>query len=176
MSVLHLPRPDGMDRNEYSFALMDRMPKALRQCVYEFSFPVVMAFVNAGITNPGTISNLIREVWAGARSSRQGNDKAASLDWMLLQAGAEIGAAELCRLLANESMMIVPKAPTREMIMASMSEVSGFNVKCTKYDKHRLRLTAALVAGSEYFQQLRDYRANLVSRPSAGNRKKDPAA
>jgi hypothetical protein len=41
-------------------------------------------------------------------------------------------------------MVIVPIDPTRAMIDASLSEVSGFNVRVTKEEKHRRRLKAAL--------------------------------
>jgi hypothetical protein len=67
-----------------------------------------------------------------------------TLDVLLAQ--GPINAATLRRVLASHSMVIVPVCPTREMTDASMAEVSGYNVRCSKEEKHRRRLHAALSA------------------------------
>lgn len=144
----------GVDRASKQFAEIERFPAELRQCVHEYGYPIIKQFICCGITKPGQIHNLMREIWEGARSSRQSRQRSGILDWLLIQAGAEITAAELCRALRASNLIIVPTTPTKAMIEASMATVSGFNLKVTKMDKHRLRLLAALDAGGNYFDDM----------------------
>lgn len=137
---------------EKSFDHTDAMSPAMRQCVHEYGYAVVNACLVAGIRTHGQIHQLVREVWEGARQPRQRRPRGGTLDWLLLQAGAQISAAELSRVLKNNNLAIVPLEPTRQMLAASIAEVSGFNVQCTKTEKHRRRLTAALKAGSNYLE------------------------
>lgn len=44
-------------------------------------------------------------------------------------------------------MCVMPREPTPAMIEASMATVSNHDVDVDKYEKHRLRLRAALKAG-----------------------------
>jgi len=119
------------------------MSSGLRECVHEFGLPIVTACLQFGVRNPAHIRQLVREVWAGARQHGQRSGVVGTLDWLLIQAGVPISGAGLRRLIGN-SMVIVPIDPTRAMIDASLSEVSGFNVRVTKEEKHRRRLKAAL--------------------------------
>ena len=133
---------------------VDRMPPNLRQCAHEYGYAIVEACLQAGVRDPRKIRNLVREIWAGARQPGQktsGNRNATMdhLDWILLQAGAEISAAKLVRFLHDFNWTISPLYPNVAMINASLAEVSGYNERMTKTEKHRRRLAAALKAGSK---------------------------
>lgn len=122
------------------------MPPELRALVHEFGYAIVNAFLVCGVRKVSTIRHLVMEVWAGARQPSQVGGAEGTLDWVLMQAGAEINAAKLERLLADFNLRIVPAEPSREMIEASMAEVSDFTQRITKREKHRRRLTAAIKA------------------------------
>lgn len=131
----------------------DNMSPELRACVHEFGFAIVHAFVTSGITTPRTIRRLVQECWMGARQPAQRNRVGRShspvlesLDWVMIQAGSEIGAKALLRVLWENNMVIVPREPSSVMVEASMKEVSGFNVRCTTIEKHKRRLRAAIAA------------------------------
>lgn len=141
-------------RAEKVFDTIDNMPADLRQCVHEYGFAIVSSCIQAGVTRPAIIHQLVREIWEGARSSRQGRARSGMLDWLLLQAGAEINTIELCRVLKSSNLLILPVGPTKKMIDASLAEVSGFNQRVTKFEKHELRLKAALRAGESYFEDI----------------------
>jgi len=134
------------------FEIIDGWEPGLRQCVHEYGFPIVWQCVSLGIRKPSTIHQLVREIWDGARNSRQGRPRCGMLDWLLVQAGAEITAPELVRVLRNSNLLIVPRCPTQEMIAASMSVLNDHSVLCTKRQKHEMRLRAALVEGNRYFE------------------------
>lgn len=133
---------------------VDSMPADLRQCVHEYGYAIVNSCINAGVTRPAIVHQLVREIWEGARASRQGRTRSGMLDWLLLQAGAEITAAELCRVLRHSNLVILPLSPTKKMIEASMAEVSGGNERMTKRDKHIRRLIAALKSEENYFEAI----------------------
>lgn len=137
-----------------SLEAVDKMPSELRACVHEFGYAIVNAFVIAGISNPATIRRLVFECWNGARQPRQrgGLNKSHSpvldqLDWILVQAKAEINAKALIRLLDQNSMVIVPKEPSPAMVRASMDAVHHMGV-VSKSVKHTNRLRAAIRAGA----------------------------
>lgn len=139
-------------RQEHSFELVDGMTPGLRECVHEYGFAIVNACLQAKVRNPATIHQLVREIWEGARQPRQRRPRGGTLDWLLLQAGAQVSAAQLSRVLKNNDLAIVPLTPTRQMLAASIAEVSNFNVVCTRTEKHRRRIVAAVRAGSAYFE------------------------
>lgn len=133
------------------------MSPALRQCVHEYGFAIVHAFMESGIKNPKHIHNLVREIWAGARqpNQRQRKDwdkkKRPSLvlehiDWILIQAGAEVSAATLVRVLWSHGMAIIPRSPSEPMVDASLNALEEVGY-VTKRQKHTLRLRAAITAG-----------------------------
>jgi hypothetical protein len=76
------------------------------------------------------------------------------LDWLLVQAKAEISAPELSRVFASQNLLIIPQMPTAPMVEASLAAVSGHTIVCTKREKHRLRLVAALAAEPNYLDRL----------------------
>lgn len=124
--------------------VVDLMPGNLRQCVHEFGLPIVTALTKHGIKNPQHIREIVREVWAGSRQEGQRADTMNAIDCLL---GREaLSARGLLRLLADNNRMIVSVEPTRVMLDASLAEVSGHNIRCTKEKKHRRRLRAALRA------------------------------
>ena len=99
------------------------------------------------MTDPRRIRQLVHVIWEGARQQGQRTTNLHTLDWLLIQAGADVSAAALLRLLEAKSYALVPVSPTRAMLAASLAEVSGHNVRVTKEEKHRRRLRAALMAG-----------------------------
>lgn len=133
-----------------SFNRIDAMPSDLRGCVHEFGEPIVIACLQAGVSSPARIRQLVTEIWEGARQHKQRRPTLGTLDWVLVQAGAAINAKTLVRVLRANHHFIVPRTPTNEMIDASMREVSGFDVICTKTEKHRRRLRAAIAAGVKH--------------------------
>lgn len=133
-----------------SFERVDRLNPAMRACVHEFGEPIVTACVLAGVKDPRRIRQLVREIWDGARQPMQTRPRLGSLDWVLQQAGAQISAKTLIRILRDNSHYLVPLDPSKEMIDASMNTVSGFNMRITKREKHQLRLRAAIEAGVKH--------------------------
>jgi hypothetical protein len=133
-----------------SFSRIDAMSPELRACVHEFGEPIVSACLQAGVRRPNVIRQLVREIWAGARQLLQRQPTLGSLDWILTQAGAQISAKTLVRILRDNGHYIVPLDPTAPMVEASMAEVSNFDVRCTKRDKHQRRLRAAIKAGVKH--------------------------
>lgn len=131
---------------------VDKMPPALRALVHEYGFAIVHAMVEAGIKDPAKIHHLVGEVWAGARQPAQrtgrGNRRSpvlAQLDWLLLQAGCEITAETLVRVLDRSNLMIVTCEPSDVMVEASLDAVHHMG-RVTKSEKHRNRLRGALAA------------------------------
>jgi hypothetical protein len=141
-----------VDRRERSFDDIEHMSPDLRACVHEYGYAIVKACQQCGVNRPANIHQLVREIWDGARQPAQKRGKGCTLDWILIQAGANISADTLLRVLENSSLAIVPLTPTREMIEASKAEVSGFNQVCTKSEKHRLRLMAAIKVGAAWLR------------------------
>jgi len=138
------------ERTERSFEDIEAMPPALRQCVHEYGYAIVQACLQCGVTNPNNIHQLVREIWDGARQPKQRRPRGGSLDWILIQAGAEISAATLVRVLAQNNLHIVPADPTTAMVEASKAEVSDFCERVTKTEKHRRRLRAAIKVGGKH--------------------------
>lgn len=125
---------------------VDALAPGLRDCVHEFGYPIVHACLNAGVTNPKAIRVLVKEVWGGARQEGQKSGARNTIDWLLIQSGAGISSKTLNRILNENNLAIVPCSPTRAMLDASMREVSGHNIRCTREEKHRRRLIAAVRA------------------------------
>lgn len=124
----------------------DRLPPQVRECVHEFGLPIVTVCLKHGINSPAKIRELVREIWAGARQTGQRNDTRGTLDWLLMQAGAAISARTLYRTLADNNLAVVSTELTKRMLAASIAEVSGHNILCTKEEKHRRRFRAAIRA------------------------------
>jgi hypothetical protein len=139
-------------RLENSLRATDAMSPELRQCVHEYGYAIVNACFVAGVRRPSSIHALVREIWEGARQPRQTRNTGGTLDWLLLQAGAQISVAELNRVLGNNSLAIMPIEPTTLMVEASMAQVSGGGQLMTKREKHRRRLKAALAVGAQHLE------------------------
>lgn len=139
-------------RREKSFARVEELPPELRECVHEFGVAIVEVCLQAKIKSAPLIRQLVMEIWAGARQTGQAGGVEGTLDWVLAQAGANITAARLEAVLRDFSLRIVPEKPTTEMIEASMAEVSGFNQRVTKREKHERRLMAAVKACRSRFR------------------------
>lgn len=108
-------------------ARIDSMPKEIRELIHEYGLTVVQAFLDLGVTRPTSIRHLIRQVQTGS------NDP-----------GTAIGGTGM---IGGRAMCVMPREPTPAMIEASMATVSNHDVDVDKYEKHRLRLRAALKAG-----------------------------
>lgn len=145
----------AFQRIENSLRATDEMSPGLRACVHEYGYAIVRACYEAGVRRPAAIHELVREIWEGARQPRQTRNVGGTLDWLLLQAGAQISAAELSRVLQNNSLAIMPTEPTTRMVEASMAEVSGGGQLMTKREKHRRRLVAALKVGAQHLEPRR---------------------
>jgi hypothetical protein len=145
------------DRRFKSLDRMDAMPAELRDCVHEFGLVIVEVLVKHGVRSPKAIREIVKEIWLGPRQEGQKNDAATAIDWLLCQSGNMISAKTFYRMLAENNMTIVKVEPTRAMIEASLAEVSGHNIRCTKQEKHTRRLRAALRAAMQQgeFQRLR---------------------
>jgi len=130
-----------------SMDTFDGLSAPLREVARDFGLPIVLACARHGITNPRHIAELVKEIWLGARQGGQRSDAVQSMDWLLLQSGASTTGRQLIRFLAENNVAVVKAEPTRAMIDASLNAVSGFNVRCTKDEKHIRRLRAALRAG-----------------------------
>lgn len=127
--------------------IVDRMPGDLRECVHEFGLPIVAVLTRHGVKDPKAIREIVKEIWLGPRQGGQTGGALKTLDVIL--ARGPISFKALSRMLADCTYVIAPLTPTKAMIDASLAEVSGHNVLCSKQDKHRLRLMAALKAASQ---------------------------
>lgn len=132
----------------------DQLPAELRSLVHEYGLAIVRVCLKHGITRPNVIHELVREIWTGARQTSQPRAPSSTLDWYFTQVGADINTATLLRLLSNQNLIIVPRSPTVRMIEASMTTIANFDQKVTKQQKHKLRLEAALLAGSKHLLRL----------------------
>lgn len=121
---------------------VDEWSPGMRQCVHEYGYPIVRMFMNAGVYSPRHIHMLVNEIWRGARQEGQRGGALDAAD-SLLSRGV-LNTKTLVRFLGESDLVIATVNPTKSMVAASMAEVSGFNVRCTREEKHRLRLTAAL--------------------------------
>lgn len=142
-----------MRRRDESLRQTDMMPGPLRECVHEFGFAIVDQCRMFGIKEPARIRQLVRTVWDGARSpvdrphSTGGSHTLGHLDWLLIQAGAQLTAPQLIRLLWDHGMAVIPKEPSELMVQASIDETGKMGL-VSKKDKHRLRLRAAIRAAA----------------------------
>lgn len=133
----------------------DVMTPGLRQCVHEFGFAIVTACVESGVTEPAKIRHLVFEIWQGARHGQQksngqpGAKPLNFLDWVLTQAGAQINAARLLRVLWQQGFVIVPREPSPIMDTASMDAIKTLGL-LTKQKKHHVRLRAAIMAATKH--------------------------
>jgi len=109
-------------------ARIDAMPREIRELVHEFGLTMVQAFLDQKITKPNAIRHLILQVQRG------------SLD---------TGSAEGNRGWAQQGrvMVLVPQEPTPAMVHASMATVANHDMVVDKFEKHKLRLKAAIKAG-----------------------------
>lgn len=132
----------------------DNLSPGLRACVHEFGSAIVQAFLLAGIKDPKRIRILVHECWEGARQPAQRNRVGRlrspvidNLDWILVQAKAEITAERLLRVLWQHSMVIVPREPSTVMVDASMNALKEMGL-VSKSQKHLIRLRAAIKASA----------------------------
>jgi hypothetical protein len=134
-----------------SLQRVDAMPKGLRECVHEFGLPIVEILTKFGIKNPAHIREVVMMIWQGPRAGagRQGASALNTVDWVLSRSVGEVSIKGLLRTLHDGNLCIAPRDPTAAMIDASMNEVSSYNVVCTKREKHRRRLSAALRVAME---------------------------
>lgn len=139
------PVLSGRRRNNLD--IVDAMPRGIRECVHEFGLPIVTVLTKFGILNPQHIREVVREIWNGARQEGQSSGAVAMNTLDVILARGPVSSAMLIRFLRDNNMALISTEPTRAMLDASLREVSGFSVRCTKEEKHRRRLRAAIRAG-----------------------------
>ena len=137
-----------MDRPDYNAAIvaraqkrMDRVdafPADVRAVIYEHGLETVQEFWNHGVRKAKSISHLI--------ATARGTDFANGQPRFGLNRGPNTKSNSL-----NRRTTIAPLEPTSAMIQASMAEVSTFDQRITKTEKHRRRLRAALLVAKEEF-------------------------
>ena len=143
-------------RSKSEFEWLDSQPKAIRQCCHEYGVSIVRVCMSVGVRDARQIHNLVREIWDGARHARQRNNNGRAarhaavdvIDWILINSNSELNSDSLVRSLWERNLVIVPREPDPAMVAASLEEVSGFNIRCTKEQKHRLRLRAGIEASA----------------------------
>lgn len=106
--------------------IIDALPKDIRELVHEFGYTMVRAFLDQKVTKPSSIRHLILQVQRGSLDT--GNGKSAQ---------------------SGRAMVVIPSEPTPEMVFASMNTVTPSDpvVVADKYEKHKLRLRAAIKVG-----------------------------
>lgn len=109
-------------------ARIDALPPAIRELIHEEGLSIVQSFLDVGVKKPEHIRHLIMRVRSGSVDIGTG---AGGFGWT--QNGRQ--------------MVVVPLEPTPAMINASMETVSAHDVECTKFEKHKRRLRAAIKAG-----------------------------
>ena len=134
------------------------LPPELRACVHEYGLSIVRVCMKHGIRRAPVIRELVREIWAGARNASQPRAPSSTLDWYFSQAGLDINVQTLIRLLEDQSLAIIPKMATREMIAVSMTTVAAYDLRITKQEKHKRRLDAALAVGAKHLLKLKPTR------------------
>lgn len=107
---------------------VDGMPEDWRALVHAYGFNVVHAMQTCGVKKAAHCRHLIETV----------------LDELSPIRGSKSSQGTRCR--SEQLLVLTPIEPTDAMIDASMATVSGFDVHCSKREKHRLRLRAALQA------------------------------
>lgn len=118
----HHRRVKRMDR-------IDSMPKDMRELVHEHGLTVVDAFLACGVTKARHMRHLIKTIKQGGYEIGRRGKNYMPEGWGV-----------------SYEMVMVPSEPTRRMVEASMAEVANFDIECTKYEKHRRRLVAAIKA------------------------------
>ncbi len=136
--------------------LVDRLPPDLRELVHDYGLHIVNQFVACGVRRPDHIRQLVRSARVGAREpgnerdpgmKRPGKRALAHIDTWMLGQGATFNARMLVRAIRDGGFTVISTSPSAAMLEASMAEVSGFNMKCSRSEKHQRRLQAALVTG-----------------------------
>lgn len=121
----------NQQQHEKIVARMDRidaMPKEIRELIHEYGLTMVQAFIDQKITKPNVIRHLIQQVQRGSLDVGSGD---GGQGWV--QQG--------------RAMVVVPAEPTPAMIHASMATVANHDMDVDKFEKHKLRLKAAIKAG-----------------------------
>lgn len=148
-----------------ALAVVDSMPRGLRECARDFGYPIVQACLDAGVSDVRRIRQLVHSIWCGAREPGQRGDYGAGsgsssiigqLDWLLLQNGSALTAHTLVRVLREHNMVIMPLEPTTQGVTASIGALDEahigirFGKTITTERKHITRLRAALNATARH--------------------------
>ena len=136
---------------------VDILPKDHKLFVHEFGYPIYQSMVEAGLRNVPVMRQLVNSIWTGARASKGKRNRVRSsgqsgnlqtLDWLLVQSGSDITAAQLVRFLWLRGLVILPIHPIPQMVNASVGTVRGGGRTVSDQQKHTLRLRAAQEAGA----------------------------
>jgi hypothetical protein len=139
--------PDIGQRRRDALSRVDLMPPQLRECVHDFGLPIVEVLGKHGVKKPEHIREVVNMIWHGARQHGQ---RAGARDTLtvLLSRGI-VDYDSLVSFLYDNGLVLCSASPTKAMISASMATVSNGGMRCTKEEKHRLRLMAALTAARD---------------------------
>lgn len=148
------PPPKLAEKAHRALEATDDMPSQYRLLVHEFGTEIVNEFRQCGVSDPRKILRLVVASWNGARnlSNRTGKNTkvsapVATLDWLMIQAGAQISAMTLLAMLHKNGWAVAPYTASAAMIRASMS-VDLTDRVVSKHEKHQARLRAAMNAAS----------------------------
>lgn len=142
-----------------SFDTIDAMSPDVRACVHEIGWEAVSVMLTYKLP-PNAMRAICHACWSAPRSAHQrqgfgvpnevrGSPVQQHLDTLLNRSGAQISAVMLLTTLKRHGMVVVPLNPSTPMIKASMETVSAHDMKVTKEEKHRLRLSSAIMAGAK---------------------------
>lgn len=151
------------EKRERALMRTDGMSSGLRACVHEFGYPIVYTCLEMGVSDPNRIRQLVFVIWSGARSIGQKSDPGQMMQWLDQQAEGDVPPATTRALCLHSSWLFIPSGATRRMVEASMAEVSGFNERVTKWEKHSRRLNAALTVARQEMVERRTFPANKGS-------------
>lgn len=136
--------------------IVDAMPREMRALVHDYGLAPVIACVQAGVTKPRQIRNIIATVRNSGRGAMQAMPKEArargasllsGLDPWLIQQRAGCSGRQVVRMIRDQGYVVVPASPTDGMVHASVAALQNVLRRVDVHEKHKMRLQAALTAG-----------------------------
>lgn len=141
---------------DWGMAAVDALKPEHRALVHEYGLACVDALLQAGVTKPGQMRQIIGTIRAGGGTDRRplygfkpenkGRAVLAALDPFLVAQGAGFTGRQVVQVIRDKGYSVLPRTPTREMLEASLHALDNKGL-VTRIDKHTLRLQAALHRG-----------------------------
>jgi hypothetical protein len=138
---------------------IDNLPPETRALVHEFGWGIVSAFLDVGIKKPSIIRHLVETTMRGAYETRE-----RRRSWLAIAPAVEdmaqvlhdIGSSEnpgaLVRGIRRRGGALLRMKASRVMVNASVAALDDPKHRGRRFDvfeKHKIRLDAALAAGIE---------------------------